>query len=111
DGGGAEVRGEEIALNELDEVGHPRGARAGVRFGDELWIDFDPDAARAVLFRRGNHDTSVAGTEVVDNVGARDPGGREHRVHDLRRRRDETDVGHAGLRVRDARGRAGRDGE
>src|SRR6267378_7073384 len=51
DSGGAEVRGEEIALDELDEMGYPRGARAGVRFGDDLWIDFDPDTARAVLLR------------------------------------------------------------
>src|SRR5262245_39404015 len=111
DSGGAEIRREEIALDELDEVGHSRGARAGIRFSDEQWIDFDPDTASPVLLRRGNHDPSVAGTEVVHDVRARDLGCRQHRVHDLRRRRNETDVGHMALRVRDARDGTGRDSE
>src|SRR5262245_41278136 len=59
DSGGAQIRREEIALDELDEVGHSRGARAGIRFSDELWIDFDPDTPSPVLLRRGNHDPSV----------------------------------------------------
>jgi hypothetical protein len=60
DSGGAEIRGEEIALDELDEVRDSRGARAGVRFRDEQWIDVDSNTASAELLRRGNYDPSVA---------------------------------------------------
>src|SRR4030095_6782031 len=50
----ADVRGEEVLVDEPDAVGHTR--RAGSVSGDvdELRIDLDADAARAVLRRRSD---------------------------------------------------------
>ena len=55
-------------------------------------IDFDPDAARAVLLRREHHDPPVSRSQVVDDVVFRDAREPEHRIGERLRRHREVDV-------------------
>ena len=101
----ADVRLEEILLHEPDAIADARLRQVVVGFTDANGVDLDADAARSVLFRRGNRDAAVAGPEVVDHVGCRDARQLQHRVDDTIRRRHELHIGRLERRKLRVRGR------
>src|ERR1051326_6081066 len=62
---------------------HSGGSRVGASFINTSGIVFDSDSPRSVFARRGDHDTSIAGPEVIEDILASDGGQFEHRIHNL----------------------------
>jgi hypothetical protein len=54
---------------------------------DQLGVYIDPDAARAKLLSRGNHDPAVSAAQVVHHVARTDLRQVQHAIDDVRRRR------------------------
>ena len=63
---------------------------------DQVWIDLDPDAPRAVLLRRDDRDAPVAGSQIVNDIVGGDRRQPQHRIRDVVARRREMDVWCAG---------------
>ena len=88
-----EVCLEQVLLEELDAVAHPRGNGVRARFGNPLRIQFDADAAGgAEILHGGDWDAPVARTEIEDDVTVSNLRGRQHPSHDFGGRRDVDDV-------------------
>src|SRR5262249_22076667 len=76
-----------------DEVLDARFLRVLFGFLDADRVDIDADPARAVRLGRRDHDTAVAASEVVNNVGLRHSGEFEHRLYGFFGRGDVGNVG------------------
>src|SRR4030095_15273268 len=105
DRGFLEVGLEQVLVAELDQVADPGLLRVLGRLADALRIDVDADRLDAVFLRRGDRDTAVAGTQVVEHVALAYVGKAQHVLHHLVRRRH---VDHVGVLLwRLVRGRLG----
>ena len=91
-----EVGLEQIADDERDAMCDFRFVGGAPRQLDQLRIDLDADAARAVFLRRDDRDAAIARAEVVDDVAGADAGELQHRIGDVVARRSEMNVGRAG---------------
>ena len=82
DGRRRDVGGEQISLYEGDLVVQVHFPNDLARRADELGIELDADAARAVFLRREHDVATVSGAEIVHDVAARDLGQLQHLIHD-----------------------------
>ena len=78
------------AVGDFRLVGDPPGAL------DQLRIDLDPDAARAVLLRGDDRNAPVAGAQIVNDILGGHRRKLQHRIRDVVAGRREMDVGCAG---------------
>src|SRR5688500_14775380 len=83
-----QVRGDKAYL-----IRHSSGTCVFGGLLDENWIDFNTNTTGAVLLGGGYEDTSVTGSQVVDDVGALCLTQFQHGVDDLGRRWNIDDVG------------------
>ena len=97
-GGPGNVRGEHVALDEGHALGHVGAARVLARLLHQRAVELDPEAARAELLRRRDHDAAVARAEIHHEVVGSGAGELEHAVHHLIRRGDERNAGERILR-------------
>ncbi|HKW38308.1 MAG TPA: hypothetical protein VJO54_10910 [Burkholderiales bacterium] len=73
---------EQIAPDELHPIGHPFVLGARFRQRDQLGLELDSHSARLEALGGRDHETPVAGTEVVDHVAGTDVGELQHLVDD-----------------------------
>ena len=88
DGRVAEIGFEQILIHEPDAARDAGSLRVVAGLGHEPRLELDADRARAVALRRPDRNPSVAGAEVVDDVGGGHVRELEHRVDDALRARD-----------------------
>lgn len=99
DGCAPEVGFEQVLLQEGDALGAARALGVRPALADAPRIDVHADAARPELPDRGDHDPSVAATQIVEDVFRADLRELQHLGHDAVRRRVVTGVRSAGRRL------------
>ena len=85
DRGIAEIRFEEVLLEEPDLAREPGRGRVVVALGDPDRIDVDAHGLDPEPLGRRDDDAAVTAAEVVEDIPRLDPGQAQHHVDDLRR--------------------------
>ncbi|HUR79601.1 MAG TPA: hypothetical protein VM733_02470 [Thermoanaerobaculia bacterium] len=76
----------QVGTNEFHEMRDVSRLGGASSFLDVLPAEIDADAVTSISPGRGDHDASIAGSEIHDRVGAFDPRYFQHGVHDVHRR-------------------------
>lgn len=83
---------EKVLRQEGDALGHAGTLRVGAAFADTPRVDVDADRPRAVFLCGGDHDPSIAASQVVHDIVRSDPGELQHLGDHVMRRRLERDI-------------------